>query len=336
MTMTKQQIEISVRGKTVRVPATRIGVRTVVVSGRFLRIATVHDSDFVDGEAVQDPAVFIAQMKGAGVDADILTFPQKIYQEQPLHPYAFEWDNAAVAPTASFTTWWEALPQVVRKNVRRSAKRGVSVDVVSFDDEFVRGVKGIYDESPVRQGRRFWHFGKDLERVRLDNSSYLERSEFIGAYFEGELIGFAKLVYADKAAIIMQIVCKVAHNDKRPMNALIAKAVEVCEARGILHLVYSKFTYGNKTGSEIAEFKRRNGFVQMNYPRYFVPLTIKGRIAFAMKLHRGVAGLLPSGVINSLLSIRAKWLDTMIGLRSPVSGQPAPVLPSGPGGQEVE
>lgn len=307
--MTKTDKEIAVRGRTVRVPAAHLDGRTVIVTGRFVRVARVHDGEFVEGQVIPNPVDFIAKMAESGLRADMLTFPQKIYDREPQHAYAFEWDNAAVASTLSYSDWWDGLSQVSRKNVRRAGKRGVSVEVATFDDEFVRGVKEIYDETPVRQGRRFWHFGKDLETIRAENSSYLDRSDFIGAYHAGELIGFMKCVYVDNVAIIMQIVSKAAHNDKRPMNALIAKAIEVCQARGVAYLVYSKFTYGNKTGSDIAEFKRRNGFVQMDYPRYFVPLTLRGRVAFALKLHRGLGGLLPSGVTHLLLQIRAGLMD---------------------------
>jgi hypothetical protein len=299
---------IASRGKTVRVPTAQVGGRTVIVSGRFLRVASIYDEAFAESD-VPEPLDFLNILGKSGLKADIFTFSEKIHTLEPEHPYSFEWDNAAVANTASYTDWWESLPQVVRKNVRRAAKRGVTVDVAVFDDEFVRGIKSLYDETPLRQGRKFWHFGKDLETVRSENSSYLNRSDFIGAYCDGELIGFVKLVYAGKTAVVMQILAKAAHYDKRPMNALIAKAVETCHEKGMSYLVYSKFTYGKKTQSDIQEFKRRNGFVQVNFRKYFVPLTIKGRVAFALKLHRSVLELLPSGVINMLLSLRSKLLD---------------------------
>ena len=96
--------------------------------------------------------------------------------------------------------WWEKLPQEARKNTRRAAKRGVEVKVVPFDDELARGIHKICNETPVRQGRPFWHYGKDFETVKREHATYLERSEFIGAYFENELIGFIKMVYVDRLA----------------------------------------------------------------------------------------------------------------------------------------
>ena len=47
------------------------------------------------------------------------------------------------------------------------------------------------------------------------------------------------------------------------MNAMIARAMEVCHAKGMRYLVYSKFSFGNKKHDDMAEFKQRNGFVQL-------------------------------------------------------------------------
>jgi hypothetical protein len=302
--------QVSVRGRAVHVPSARVGNRTFVVEGRSLRIASVHDASFVEVVAA-DPRELIRDFASSGLKADLLTFSQQIYEYEPRYDYPHDWDNAAVADSANYDEWWNRLPQEARKNVRRSAKRGVRVEVAAFDQALVQGIKKLYDESPIRQGRRFWHYGKDIDTVKADNSSYLDRSEFIGAYHEGELIGFVKLVYVGKVAVIMQILAMSHHQDKRPMNAMIAKAMEVCHRRGISYLVYSKFRFGNKKHDDMSEFKKRNGFIEMTYPKYFVPLTLKGRIAFALKLHQGLLGLLPSSVIQTLSSVRAKVLSSL-------------------------
>ena len=301
-------VEIRIRGKSTKVPSVQIDGGTIVVTGKWLKIASVRDEELIEGEIVRDPQRFISELKTSAARADILTFPQTGYDPTPKYHYPFEWDNVAAACTTSFKDWWEKLPQEARKNARRAAKRGVSVRAAKFDDDFVKAIKSIYDETPVRQGMRFWHFGKDFETVKTENGTYLERSEFIGAYLDAELIGFLKFVYVDRTAKIMQILSKTQHYDKRPMNALIAKAVEVCHEKGMSYLVYSKFTFGNKKTSPLTEFKRRNGFVQMNFVRYYVPLTLKGKIALKLKLHRGLIGILPSGLIDLLLRLRAKFL----------------------------
>lgn len=307
--MSANQVSIGVRGRTITVPATEIDGRTVIVSGKWLKIASVRDEELVEGEVAHNPQLFISALRRGPVRADIFTFPQTDYDAMPKYQYPFEWDNVAAARTTSFTDWWEKLPQEARKNARRAAKRGVSVRVAQFDDDFVKAIKGIYDETPVRQGMHFWHFGKDLETVKMENGTYLERSEFIGAYLDAELVGFIRFVYVDRTAKIMQILSKIQHYDKRPMNALIAKAVEVCHEKGMSYLVYSKFTFGNKKTSPLTEFKRRNGFVQMDFARYYIPLTLKGKIALKLKLHRELIGILPSGVIDLLLRLRSRFIQ---------------------------
>ena len=75
------------------------------------------------------------------------------------------------------------------------------------------------------------------------------------------------------------------HYDKRPMNALIAKAAEIYKQKRISQLIYGKFIYGNKRRSSLVEFKRRNGFEQVNFPRYYVPLTFRGKILVGLRLY---------------------------------------------------
>src|SRR2546430_4965885 len=160
-----EYVETRIKGKAAQVPSAEIAGRTIMTTGAWLKIATARDEELVEGEIVQDPESFISELKRSGLRADILTFPQRLEETAPKHSYSYEWDNAAVACTENFTAWWENLPQEARKNVRRAAKKGVSVRVARFDSEFVKGIKAIYDETPVRQGMGFWHFGKDLETV---------------------------------------------------------------------------------------------------------------------------------------------------------------------------
>jgi hypothetical protein len=310
-TMAKlEQAEIRVAGKTVYVPSAKIFDRTIVVTGKWLRIAAVNDEQLVEGEIIGNPGVFVAKLKKSRLRADVLTFAQKLPDAEPKHRYYFEWDNWAATPTTSFSDWWEnRLPQESRKNVRRAAKRGVIAKVVEFDDELVNGIQKIYNETPIRQGRRFWHFGKDFDTVKMENATYLDRSEFLGAYFQDELIGFIKIIYVDRIATLIQILAKNEHQDKRPMNALLAKAVEVCEKKGIALLLYGKYTYEGNADSPLAEFKRRNGFEEIKYPRYFLPLTLRGRAAIGMGLHKGLKSLIPEPAVNCLRRLRSQIYD---------------------------
>src|SRR6266550_1756578 len=110
------------------------------------------------------------------------------------------------------------------------------------------------------------------------------------------------------------LISKDEHYDKRPANALIAKAAEVCEQKGISHLIYTKFVYGNKRRSSLLEFKRRNGFQQVNFPRYYVPLTLRGEVFVRLRLYRGLSGLIPEPILQPLLSFRA-WYCKAISIK---------------------
>ena len=310
---TCRKAEIRIAGKTLYVPSAEICGQTVVITGKWLRVAAVKDEELVAGEIVEDPAAFVKEMRRSAVRADILTFAQKLSESTPKYEYDFEWDNRAVIPITCFDDWWEnRLPHETRKNIRRAAKRGVTVKVAEFDDEFVKGVQGIYNEIPIRQGRRFWHFGKDFDTVKRETATYLERSEFLGAYFNEELIGFIKIIYVDRIATVIHILAKSRHQDKRPVNAILAKAVELCEKKNISFLLYGKYVYDKNEKSPLTEFKRRNGFEEIKFPRYFLPLSVKGKLAMKLALHKGATGLMPGPVVSLLRHLRSQYY------RSPV------------------
>jgi hypothetical protein len=280
--------------------------KQLVVSHRLPRIAAVHDEEWIEGEPVPSPDAVVIYIKLQKPVADIFTFSRALPNKEASYPFRHEWDNVAVALlTNGFTPWWESLPQETRKNVRRSQRRGVSVHEVAFNDELVTGITRIYNETPIRQGRKFPHFGKTFDQAKAANASYLDRSIFIGAFFEGQLIGFIKMVMVNGLARIMQIVALDAHTDKRPTNALLAKAVEICCERGASHLIYGKYVYGRKENSPVTEFKRRNGFERLDYPRYYLPITPMGRLALAFGLHKGLTHFIPEPVTNWFLALRA-------------------------------
>lgn len=287
--------------------------RRVTCSGRLIRTARVFDEPWLDLPSLPNPDAFIVMMQDRGIKADIFTFSQQLPDITPQYdPEFLEWDNVAAAPASDFAAWWESLPQESRKNTRRAQKKGVSVRPVQFDDDLVRGIKKVYDETPFRQGRRFWHYGKDLATIKRENSSYLDRSQFIGAFLNDELIGFIKMVYTGRSARIMQILSMNAHFDKYPANALLSAAMEACARRPVDYFIYGQYIYGNKPNSSITEFKRRNGFQHILLPRYHVPLTWKGRAALAAKLHRGVSSLIPEAVMTFLLDTRSRVYEKFL------------------------
>src|SRR6185436_9748259 len=190
--------------------------------------------------------------------------------------------NLAAVPISTFEHWWKhQINGKTRNMIRRAESKGITVREVPFDDALVHGIKAIYDESPVRQGRSFWHYMKDVESVRRENVTFRDRSVFLGAFLDGSMIGFAKLVGdgQGRQAALMQILSMIRHRDKAPTNALVAESVRACAERGTGYLVYSHFAYGRKDRDGLSDFKQHNGFQRIDLPRYYVPFTALGRLA---------------------------------------------------------
>lgn len=302
-------VDVSVKGCLSRVPAIPVQNRQLIVTGRWLKCAVVHDEEWLPGRTFENPAQAVAQLKQHRPRPDMLSFAPSEPEVEPDYPYPFAWDNVAIIRCQSYDAWWQGLSQESRRNVRLAAKRGVIVRAVEFDDQLVAGIKGIYDETPIRQGRQFWHYGKEFAAVKRENATYLERSDFIGAFLGERLIGFIKMVRVGSTARIMQILSLNEHFDKKPANAMIAKAVEIASQKGMTNLAYCRYVYGTKKNSSVTEFKRRNGFVEVRFPRYYIPLTFKGRLALRLGLHRGVKEVLPEWLVEWLLNLRARFYD---------------------------
>ena len=310
--MAQNTIEINNKGTWVSVPALNVNGLSIIVRGTWLRVASVHDEGWMETE-IQDPQACVNELKKDGpgrLGADLFTFTQKPSETVPKYNFPFEWDSIAVIRCGNFKEWWEKLPQEARKNVRRSQKRGVMVKVQSFDDNLLEGIRDVNNDSPVRQGEQNYYYCRTVDQLRKDYSAFVDRSDFICAYHGEEMIGFAKIVYRGDVASILNFTPKPSHADKRPANALISRAVELCEARGISYLTYGMYNYGNKRDSSLREFKTRNGFEEIKTPRFYVSLTTWGDVCLRLKLHRGILGILPPAAIAAWLNARARWQDS--------------------------
>lgn len=309
MTAINHTVEISTKGKWSEVPALLVGGTTIILKGRWIKQAVIHNEQWVHSD-VRHPELYVNGLKTQtvlGVRADIFTFAQKLPDTLPQHKYLMEWESVAAIHVTSFDAWWEGLPQETRKNVRRSTKRGVAVKIKELDADLIRGIVEVNNDAPFRQRIPNVHYGKTVDQVRKDQVPFLNHSDFICAYVGDELVGFVKLVYAGQTASILQFHLKPSHQDKKASNALLAKAVEVCVLKKVPYLIYGLFDYGNKSDSSLREFKVRNGFREMCVPRFYVPLTLWGRFCLRIGLHRGLLGILPSNVIKVLVNARAKW-----------------------------
>lgn len=286
---------MEVRGKEIR------------TRGRLIRIA------YLDGEGyefVEDPEAAVGALRDSGMRIDLFTFIQKLSDVSRKYSYTMEWDNMAALRVSSFDDWMKhQIGNKARNMIRKAEKSGVVVREVALDDSLVRGIAAIYNECPIRQGKRFWHYGKDLEAVRRMNGTFMDRTVFIGAFFQDNLIGFAKLVSDEDRgqAGLMQIISTIQHRDRAPTNALIAQAVRSCAERGISFLWYANFSYGKKQQDSLADFKRHNGFQKVDLPRYYVPLTLAGRLALRLNLQHGMSERMPEVIASAYRRVRSFW-----------------------------
>jgi len=186
------------------------------------------------------------------------------------------------------------------------------VKVSPFDDRYIEGIMSIYNETPIRQGRKFWHHGKDFAAVKAENGTYSDRSTYLAAYYQDEMIGYLKIVWDKDTAAIMQILSKMEFYGKRSNNALLAEAVRQCTLRGVKYLLYEKFSYNKKGTDGLARFKENHGFERMDIPRYYVPLTVKGSLALRLGLHRGIKGRIPECVMAPYRNLRTRWYEKEI------------------------
>lgn len=311
MVTLSQSVKVRIKGQWVTVPVLEVDGERLIARGKWLKIAHVRGEEMREKD-LHDPERYCDALKKDNnriVRADIFSFTQKLPATKPKYSYYMEWESVAAIPLVSYKQWWERLPQETRKNVRRAQKRGVTIKVKEFDDELIEGLRGVNNDSPLRQGMRNAYYGLTQEETKDRYREFVGRCDFICAYSSDEMIGFLHLVYREGVAAILNLTTKPSHFDKRPANALMAKAVEICDARGIPYISYGLYNYGNKRVSSLREFKSRNGFQEILVPRYFIPITLWGRLCMRARLHRGFIGILPSSVIGIGLRVRALWYD---------------------------
>jgi hypothetical protein len=290
--------ETLIGGEPVKIECVEIGGQTYAITRGPVTVVGLEDDWYED---VRNPDVVVETLSNnQGFKPDIFTFWQRLPDIEPKYSFRMEWEDLAVLPVKSYDHWWKhQIKSNTRNHVRKAEKEGVELREVDYDDDFVRGMTAIFNEVPVRQGRRFCHYGKEFETVKRQFSRFLFRESMIGAYFRDELIGFVMLGNAGQYGIAGQIISSIKHRDKAPNNALIAKSVEVCEKKQLSYLVYYYWTDGSLT-----TFKRQCGFEKTRVPRYFVPLTLKGRLGLKLGVHRGWKAAIPTQIKIPLKRLR--------------------------------
>jgi hypothetical protein len=279
--------------------------KEIEIAGKFIKIAELKKEW---DEDVEDPEAFIKMLKSSGVKADIFTYMQQLPESRPKYKYDMEWDSIAAIPITSYENWLKKqVVQNSRKKIGLAQRKGVVIKLIEFNDQLVKGILDIYHEMPIIQGKPNRQYKTDFATAKKLNATFLDRAQFIGAFYNDELIAYIKLVTAGKFMRTMGILAKLAHREKGAMNLLIAKAVEICVEKKMPYLIYARFNYG-KSGSEtLKEFKRNLGFESIILPRYYIPLSTWGKIVLKLKLHREIVEYLPEKVIRKLLQMRSDW-----------------------------
>ena len=206
-----------VKGQPARIQCADIfGQRYAVARGP-VTILGLEDDWYED---VSDPEAVIETLRSSrGFKPDLFTFWQRLPDTEPKFKFRIEWEEIAVLPIESYDHWFNRqIKSRVRNQIRKAEKEGVTVRETTYDDEFIRGMTAIFNEAPVRQGRRFWHYGKDFETVKRQFSRYLHREDMIAAYHQGEMIGLIMLGNAGHFGLTGQIISAIKYRDKATNN----------------------------------------------------------------------------------------------------------------------
>ncbi|MCL1977375.1 MAG: hypothetical protein FWG55_04625 [Candidatus Bathyarchaeota archaeon] len=238
-------------------------------------------------------------------DVDIFTFIERSWCSSLAFKPSDKWlkteDNIALLQINTFDEWWEKIGKKTRNMVRKAEKSGVSVKIVEPSDMLAEGIWKIYNETPIRQGRAFSHYGQTLESVK--NMVFNTKDcTFIGAYAENELVGFIQLVYGDNLVVTTQILSLQKHWDKAINNVMLAKAVEICAKNNHKWLMYGRMGKGSNHPS-LDKFKENNGFVRYPLNRYYVVLSKKGNTAVKLGLHQQIKDKVPESIKPKVISV---------------------------------
>ena len=269
----------------------------VVVEGTLVKIARLKDEYETE---ISDPGTLIRELARCGCKPDVFTFWDRVPANTEPLTYPHDKEIQALLPVHTYEQWWNELDRGVRKIVRRSSKKGVTIRTPELDDDLLIGLKRIFDETPLKRNKHFWYYDRSIEDLRealgQDRS---KDSEFLVAYYGEEVIGFMKLIYRDKFADPVVFISKMEHFDKYPNNLLLAKAVERCAEKNLPFLHYSDWRLGSH-----GDFLRRNGFRKFAVNRYYVPLTIRGKIAVRFGMYQPLWSRVPESTRIRILKLR--------------------------------
>ena len=272
--------------------------------------------EYTQDNVPNDP--FLEKLAERGVD--IYTFLERTWCSpiaDPSKTWTRTTDNIALLSVTTYPEWLARVGKKTRNMIRKAEKNCVNVEVATPDNNLAEGIWKIYNETPIRQGRPFTHFGDPLQIVKAYLLYKPDETTYLGAYLQGELIGFIKLVHGDRITVMSEILSLQKHSDKAVNNALVAKAIEVCATKHWGPVMYGRM--GNHPSLDT--FKENNGFTKFSINRYYVPLTAKGRIVVKLGLQKELTEILPQRIKYPLIPVYSWATRSRLRLRLRLSRQ---------------
>jgi hypothetical protein len=197
-----------------------------------------------------------------------------------------------------YDNWLQTVGKKTRNMIRKAEKSGIKTEVTELNEQIVKGIWNIYNETPIRQGRAFPHYGLTLQEVD-GNSHAAKNCTWITSYLEGEVVGFIQLMHGDNVAVIAQILSLQKYWDRAINNALVAKTVEFCASKQVPWIIYG----GMGNHPSLDKFKESNCFSKMTLTRYYVPLTFRGKITTSFGLYKNKKDLVPNSLKGIIIPV---------------------------------
>ncbi len=237
----------------------------------------------------------------ANQNTDLFTFVQRTFlqgsaeKENGLFRAS---DPIGLLTIDNYDRWFKSTTQSVRRMTRKGVRVGLETRIAHIDDAFARSALKIYNETPIRQGRRYSGYGMTLAEAKKKFSED-KKSEVFGTYFHDELVGLMAISFGDRVAAFTTFISLISHRLKYPNDLMIATAVKRCEEKGYRYLTYGNM--GFNPGLDF--FKKAHGFKIFNAPRYYIPLTLRGKLAIKLRVYRSFQHSIPISIVRPLLPL---------------------------------
>ena len=247
---------------------------------------------------------FLNKLADRGID--VFTFVERKWcctlNDQPKG-WAKTKKDIGILKVPPYDSWLQSVGKKTRNMIRKAEKSGVKTEVIELNEQLVKGIWNIYNETPIRQGRAFPHYGLTLQEVD-GNSHAAKNCTWIASYLEGEVVGFIQLMHGDNVAVIAQILSLQKYWDKAINNALVAKTVEFCASKKVPWIIYG----GMGNHPSLDKFKESNCFSKLTLTRYYVPLTRKGKVTTSLGLYKNKKDLVPNSLKGIIIPVYS-WVS---------------------------